>query len=181
MRVCLTACLLGLSAMGAVRPGIAQPPKAVKVNPDAEIKARLGRPAPEFKLKTVAGPEVNISELRGRPVIVNFWASWCPPCRKEMPLLIAAYQKYRDARLEVIAINLSDQERAKDIREFVAEFAMPFPVALDEKGKVWNRYGLIALPTTVFVGPDGLVRLVNSGPITEEILHRDLAAILSPP
>jgi thiol-disulfide isomerase/thioredoxin len=168
------------SALGVARPVLSQPPKAVSVKPDAEIGARLGQPAPDFKLKTLGGTEVSISELKGRPVVINFWASWCPPCRQEMPLLTAAYLAHRDTGLEVVAINLTDQEAAKDIRKFVTEFQMPFPVALDAKGKTWKRYGLLALPTTVFVGSDGTVRLVNSGPINGATLDRDLAQILPP-
>ena len=178
MRVWLSPLLFVVLCV--VRPAIAQAPKAVTVDPDAEIGARLGQPAPDFRLKTLAGPEVSISELKGRPVIINFWASWCPPCRLEMPLLIAAYQAHRDVGLEVVAINLTDQESAKDIRKFVAEFQMPFTIALDTKGKTWSRYGLIALPTTVFVGADGMVRVVNSGPINGVTLDRDLSQILPP-
>src|SRR5207245_9191782 len=82
------------------------------------------------------------------------------------------------ARREVRAINLTDQERMKDIRKFVAEFHMPFPVLLDEKGRVRRLYALIGVPTSVFIGSDGVVRVVNPGPITKETLERGLAAIL---
>jgi thiol-disulfide isomerase/thioredoxin len=181
MRVHSSGVRLVFAALCAARSAVAQPPKAVAVKPDAEIGARLGQPAPDFTLKTLAGTEVSLSSLKGRPVILNFWASWCPPCRVEMPLLMAAYRAHRDAGLEVVAINLTDQEAAKDIRKFVAEFQMPFAVALDTKGKTWGRYGLLALPTTVFVSSDGTVRLVNSGPINGQTLDRDLALILPPP
>src|ERR1043166_356504 len=181
MLVVRTGFLVLCVALGAMRPGLAQPPTKVEVSPAAEIGARIGAPAPDFRLKTLADTIVSLSALRGRPVVVNFWATWCPPCRQKMPLLINAYQSYRQAGLEVLAVNLTDQEYPKDIRRFVSEFAIPFPVALDAKGKTRGRYGLIALPTTVFIGSDGVVRLVNSGPINAALLEGGLGAILPPP
>lgn len=172
--------LLLVAAAWPLRPAFPQPPVKIDVAPDVEIGARLGQPPPDFKLKTLADTMVALSTLKGRPVVINFWASWCPPCRQEMPLLIAAYREYREQGLEVLAVNLTDQEYAKDIRKFVAEFAMPFPVALDKNGKVRGKYGLVALPTTVFVGSDGNVSVVNSGPINAAILARHLSAILTP-
>ena len=172
--------LLLLLAAWPLRPALPQAPTKIEVAPDAEIRARPGQPSPDFTLKSLADTMVALASLKGRPVVINFWASWCPPCRQEMPLLIAAYRAHREQGLEVLAVNLTDQEYAKDIRRFVAEFAMPFPVALDEKGKVRGKYGLIALPTTVFVGPDGNVRVVNSGPINAAVLARHLSAILPP-
>jgi peroxiredoxin len=95
-----------------------------------------------------------------------------------MPDIVAAYQAHRETGLEVLAINSTDQEGMKDVRKFVAEFSMPFPVLLDEKGRVRRLYALIGIPTSVFIGPDGVVRVVNPGPITKETLERGLAAIL---
>ena len=172
--------LLLLVAAWPLRSAFPQPPTKIDVAPDVAIRARLGQPSPDFKLKTLADTMIALSTLKGRPVVINFWASWCPPCRQEMPLLIAAYREHREQGLEVVAVHLTDQEYAKDIRSFAAEFALPFPVALDQKGKIRGKYGLIALPTTVFVGSDGTVRVVNSGPIDGAVLARHLSAILSP-
>ena len=179
MRADRMLCFLALATVLVTRPAIFQAQTKIDVKADAEIGAKLGQLSPDFTLKTVAGTTVTLSELKGHPVVINFWASWCPPCRVEMPLLVAAYQAHREAGLEVLAVNMTDQDGKKDMRKFVAEFAMPFQVALDEKGRIRKLYGLIAYPTTVFVGSDGIVRVVHSGPISGLTLDRNLAEILT--
>src|SRR5205814_8902835 len=146
--------------------------------PPLEAGNRPGLAAPEFTLKSLAGPEASLSDYKGRPALINFWASWCKPCRSEMPDIVAAYRAHQESGLEVLAINLTDQEGMKDIRKFVAEFQMPFPVLLDERGRVRRLYALIGVPTSVRIGSDGVVRVANHGRITKELLERVLAEIL---
>jgi peroxiredoxin len=138
----------------------------------------LGLPAADFTLKTLAGGTARLSDYQGRPLFLNFWASWCTPCRGEMSDIIAAYHAHKGQELQVLAINLTDQERMKDVRKFADEFQMPFPVLLDEEGEVRKRYALHGVPTSVFIDAQGIVRLVNPGPITNETIRRGLAAIL---
>ena len=138
----------------------------------------LGAPAPDFTLKTLAGETASLSDYKDRPVFLNFWASWCKPCRGEMKDIIAAYDAHKDQHLQVLAINLTDQERMKDVRQFRDDFQMPFPVLLDEQGKVRKSYALRGVPTSVFIDARGIVRLVNPGPITSETIQRGLAEIL---
>ncbi len=138
-----------------------------------------GDTAPALTLKTLAGSPDSLSGYKGHPVLINFWATWCVPCRDEMPRLVALYQKHQSAGLIILAIDLTEQEISKkNVQHFVTEFQMPFPVLLDEKGKVFRRYKLHGLPTSVFIGPDGVVRAVNPGPITEAALQQHLAEIL---
>ena len=138
----------------------------------------LGSPAPDFTLKTLAGETASLSDYTGRPVFLSFWASWCKPCRGEMKDIIAAYDAHKNQHLQVLAINLTDQERMKDVRQFRDDFPMPFPVLLDEKGKVRKSYALRGVPTSVFIDARGIVRLVNPGPITSVTIQRGLAEIL---
>jgi peroxiredoxin len=138
-----------------------------------------GDTAPAFSLKTLDGSPASLSDYTGHPVLINFWASWCKPCRGEMPFIIAAYRTHQQAGLEVLAIDLTDQEGSnKDIRKFQDEFQMPFPVLLDEKGKARKLYRLRGVPTSVFVGSDGVIRSVNPGPISEAVLRERLSEIL---
>jgi cytochrome c biogenesis protein CcmG, thiol:disulfide interchange protein DsbE len=139
---------------------------------------RPGAPAPDFTLKTLTGDTATFSDYNGHPLLLNFWASWCAPCRGEMSDIIAAYNAHKDQGLQVLAINLTDQEHMGDVRAFAHELQMPFPVLLDVKGKVRKRYALRGVPTSVFIDAQGVVRLVNPGPITRETIQRGLAEIL---
>ena len=140
--------------------------------------AEPGLPAPEFRLPLLQSGDAALSDYRGRPVVVNFWASWCEPCRTEMPDLISAHAAHRTSGLEVLAVNLTDQEVRRDVRVFVAELGMTFPVLLDERGRTRRQYELVLIPTTVFVDTAGVVRLLHSGPLTPAALARGLTLIL---
>jgi thiol-disulfide isomerase/thioredoxin len=163
MRVWTLLALVGMSSRHAAAQSIGVEP---------------GELAPPFALAGLDGGQVTLAEFRGRPVVINFWATWCRPCRVEMPMLIGAWQENRGPKLEIVAVNLSDQERRKDVRRFVEHLKLPFYVALDERGRVRERYGLVSLPTTVFVDSAGTVRGVHAGPLSEHNLADGLAAIL---
>ena len=138
-----------------------------------------GTPAPEIDLPTLEGGRVKLSALRGHPVVVTFWGTWCPPCREEFPELVAAHRKYREAGLEVLAVNQRDQElRTSDIQAFVKEFSVEFTVALDQRGRSRRTFRLIGLPTTVFVDAAGMIQQVHIGPINPNDLARGLSLIL---
>ena len=154
---------------------------ALMLLPEAAVaqEIRAGTAAPEIDLPTLQGRKVKLSSLRGHPVVVTFWGTWCPPCREEFPELVAAHRKYREAGLEVVAVNQRDQELGiKEVQAFVKEFAVEFTVALDQRGKSRRSFRLIALPTTVFVDTAGIIRFVHSGPISHVELTRGLGTIL---
>jgi len=138
----------------------------------------VGSRAPDFMLTTLAGDTAILSRYRGHPILLNFWASWCSPCRDEMRDLVAVYDTHKADGLIVLAIDMTDQERMKDVRKFVTQLQLTFPIVLDERGTTRDRYLLRGIPTSVFIDSGGVVRVFHRGPITTEALHRGLAMIL---
>jgi thiol-disulfide isomerase/thioredoxin len=135
--------------------------------------------APEIDLPTLAGDRVKLSALRGHPVVVTFWGTWCPPCREEFPELVAAQRQYRDAGLVVLGVNQSDQELStKAVQEFVNELRVDFTVALDARGRTRRSFRLVGLPTTVFIDAAGVMQVVHPGPISRAELGDALALIV---
>ena len=139
-----------------------------------------GRAAPDFLLQQLDGSPLRFSELQGRPVLVNFWATWCPPCRKEMPLLIETYDANKERGFVVVAVNL--QEGDGPVRRFAEEFGIDFPVVMDRTGQVaetWRVGGPIrGLPASYFVDEDGVIQDVYFGGMNEDVLRERLAKIL---
>jgi len=167
----LAAAILALATpTAAAAQVIARPSSAPTIVP--------GTAAPEIDLATLGGGHVRLSALRGHPVVVTFWGTWCPPCRVEFPGLVGAYHQYRDAGLEVLAVNQLDQElNTREVEAFVKEFGVDFTVALDPRGRSRRSFKLIALPTTVFIDSGGVIRTVHSGPIGAEALAAGIATI----
>ena len=120
------------------------------------------RAAPDFLLETLDGGTLRLSDLQGKAVLVNFWATWCQPCRSELPHLVAAYDRYRQEGLEIVAVNLQEDEDT--IAGFVEEFGMQFPVVIDRSGDVADKYRVIGIPTSYFIDRSGVVRSIYTGP-----------------
>jgi thiol-disulfide isomerase/thioredoxin len=118
-------------------------------------------PAPDFTLSRLDGPNLRLAEQRGQVVALNFWASWCGPCRVEMPHLNRLHDKYRDAGFTFLGINVDDDPQ-KAAAE-AAKLGIRFPVLLDSVKAVSKLYGLNAMPTTVLIDRDGRVRQVHPG------------------
>lgn len=124
----------------------------------------VGKSAPNFTLKTLEGKEISLSDLRGKVVLVNFWATWCPPCREEMPLFEEVYKKYKNRGFEILAI--STDTSADAVKEFVKEFKVSFPVLMDD-GKVSSSYGIQGLPTSFLIDREGKVIKIRLGKYRE--------------
>jgi peroxiredoxin len=160
----------GTSVYDARYGPVAMP--AELVPPGMSVEAAEGSLAPDFLLKTLDGGEIRLSDLRGKAVIVNLWATWCKPCKKEMPQFVAAYGRYQADGLEIIAVNV--QESPSIVQPFVDDFGIDFPVALDKRGKVSDKYRIIGLPTTYFIDRQGVIRNVFQGPFLEKLEGTDI-------
>lgn len=132
-----------------------------------------GAPAPNFGLQLDDGRVLTLADLRGRPVLLNFWASWCGPCRMEMPDIVNVANGNGD--LVVLAINA--HEGMDVIEPFAQEFNMTMPIVRDTKGEVMDAYAVRGLPASVFIRPDGTIYTIWSGLINENTLRQSLAVI----
>ncbi|MBI3941910.1 MAG: TlpA family protein disulfide reductase [Chloroflexi bacterium] len=147
---------------------------------------RAGFPAPDFTLDLLGdggaatGQAITLSHLRGQVVIVNLWASWCPPCRAEMPVLEKIYRSNKARGLEILAVNATNQDKEQTAAAFARSIGMTFPVLLDRTGEVSSRYLLRALPSTFFVDRRGIIReVVFGGPMNEALIQSKLETLLN--
>ena len=122
-----------------------------------QLNLKKGDKAPDFQLTTIDGEVVNLSDFYGEKVLLNFWATWCPPCRQEMPDMQTYHEDYDDA--VILAVNMTESERmVDDVEDFLDEFGITFAVLLDENTTVANLYTAHALPTSYFIDTEGIVR-----------------------
>ena len=139
--------------------------------------AEEGRAAPDFALRTLDGATIRLSDLRGRTVLLNFWATWCGPCRQEVPELVRAYSANKPKGLEIIAIDVKEPEA--QVRPFVEEFGMNFPVVIDTDGGVSTVYQVgTGLPVSVFIDGSGVIRTIKLGAMSENYLKTRLEALM---
>jgi cytochrome c biogenesis protein CcmG, thiol:disulfide interchange protein DsbE len=124
---------------------------------------KVGLTGPDFTLNTLEGGSVTLSSLRGHPVLINFWASWCVACRAEAPELQELYAEHKDHGLIILGVNTTQQDTVADARAYVSEFKLTIPIPMDEKGDVVKAYGVVGLPTSFFIDPRGVVRNVVIG------------------
>ena len=124
--------------------------------PQLEELPRIGFKAPGFELQGLDEEVYSLKRLNGKPVVINFWASWCGPCRLEAPELVRLYDKYND-RVEIYAVNLTSSDSIEGAKGFAEEFGFSFPVLLDLDGSVGNTYQVKAIPTTYFVNHKGII------------------------
>jgi cytochrome c biogenesis protein CcmG/thiol:disulfide interchange protein DsbE len=136
----------------------------------------MGDVAPAFALADLDGNPVRLADLRGRPVIVNFWASWCGPCRREFPLLTSAAAAHRGDDLAIVGIVFRDGAEAA--RGFMARMGATWPTAMDPREAVATRYGIVWPPDTFFIDRDGVVVQRQIGELSAADLERGLAQIL---
>jgi cytochrome c biogenesis protein CcmG/thiol:disulfide interchange protein DsbE len=168
----------GAALLGRDTPGSGAAPEATPTTqPSTAVQTYPpGTPAKALRLPGLDGPGVDLAALRGRPVVVNFWATWCEPCVREFPLLRAASAAHKADRLAVVGVLTRDNPGAA--REFVRAQRASWPVALDPEATTASAWGAVGLPHTWFVRPDGTLASHQLGELTRASLDRQLAEIL---
>ena len=139
----------------------------------------IGKQAPDFTLMTLDGTEVSLSQFRGQPVLINFWATWCLPCREEMPELVRSYESHKAEGLMILGVNLTYSDSLPDVETFASEFNITFPILLDKDGAVAERlYRIPGVPTSIFVTRDGTIERIQVGIMTARQTAQYVAEIL---
>lgn len=166
--------LFGGTLLGEKTVAFEQVPKlggetAVVQLPTGGGPIAVGDPAPAFTLDDLDGNSVTLADYAGKSVILNFWATWCAPCRIEMPELQKSFETHQDDGLTILALNQEEPDFA--VRQFFySEFDLTFTPLLDSEGTVSQIYGAVNLPTTVFINPEGQITAIHRGPVTAALV-----------
>ena len=167
------AVLLGLLGWAITKPVTTSSGGSNTVFSDFDLE---GREAPNFSLQGLDGGTVQLADSRGKVVMVDFWASWCPSCRQEAPHLVELYEEYRGRGVEFIGVAIWDFP--DDLNTYVEQFGLIYPNALDEKGTVAIEYGVVATPEKFFIDRDGNIVRKFVGPTSPELLRQQLDELL---
>ncbi len=144
--------------------------------PASQVASLLGRRSsapPVFSARTLDGGMFSLEGQRGKPVIVNFWATWCAPCRAELPAFEAVHRAHAGSDVVIVGVNVAEPQDV--VAKFVADMGLTFPIALDPSGEVGELYRVQGLPTTIFISPEGTIRdTVIGGPLTQSAIESKL-------
>lgn len=144
---------------------------------EVEEGLEVGTIPPDFELSTLDGKKLRLSDFHGKKVLLNFWASWCDPCKEEMPDLQSFYdEKAKNYNVEIVAVNLTHLEKGGNYKEkietFIEKYGLTFPVPLDEKGNVQKQYRVFAIPTSYIIGSNGVIQDKVIGPMDKKMLEQ---------
>jgi peroxiredoxin len=145
---------------------------------DSTSLPERGFAAPDFTLETPDGQTMALSKLQGQVVLINFWATWCPPCRAEMPAIQEVYEQYRDQGFIVLAVDLMETDA--QVTTFAGQLELTFPILMDRDGKVSDRYRVRSIPTTFFLDRSGVIQdIVIGGPMPRAVIESKVTALLA--
>ena len=166
-------------AAGILWTFVSRVPSAVGEPLSSSPNPREGFYAPDFTLDTLDGSTITLSDLRGKSVVINFWATWCLPCRAETPALENAFEQYQDSDVVILGVNLTNQDSVAAVEAFVQEFELTYPILLDRDGGIGYLYQVTGLPTTYFISREGIIRSVLvGGPMSETFIRSKIEALL---
>jgi peroxiredoxin len=143
------------------------------------VEPKIGFRAPDFALPTLTGETIRLSELAGRPVVISYWATWCIPCKKELPVLEQLSREYQSQGLVVVTVNAIEQDSRDEVQAMVGETSMTMPVLLDQGNQFASTYGALFFPTTIFVDASGVIRFIRLGDSSEADLRSKVKNLLA--
>ncbi len=182
----LVGFLIILLVMGAVEKNVEERQTTYRLNEGSAVDflptdegLAIGETAPNFELTTLDGKTVKLSDYKGKKVILNFWATWCPPCRAEMPDMQKYYEEQaQEDNVEILAVNLTTIDKGLDkINSFVEEFNLTFPIPMDTEGEIGDVYQAVTIPTSYIIDTEGRVQQKVVGPMNEEMMENFIAEI----
>lgn len=142
------------------------------INQDGQLSVQEGSPAPDFELTTLNGNTVKLSDYKGKKVILNFWASWCPPCVAEMPHMQQFYEDNKENDIEIVAVNLTSLDKGmSEIKKFVDENNLSFTIPLDKDGTIGIQYETFSIPTSYIIDSNGMIIKKIVGPMNEAMME----------
>jgi len=173
-RSALTA--IGIAAGGLILVGVLLL-AVTRTTAGSIVPARVGSTLSDFTLTDLFGKQVRLSDYAGRPVLVNAWATWCPPCRAEMPALHDFYQAHQAEGFTLLAVNAGESQ--SQVQSFIQQMGFTFPVLLDPNTSLLDALGIHSYPTSILVGRDGTIKTIHVGMLTVDQLQTEIAPLLS--
>ncbi|MGG1675093.1 thiol-disulfide oxidoreductase ResA [Neobacillus sp. NRS-1170] len=142
---------------------------------DNKLKVAVGETAPDFVLTDMQGNKHRLSDYRGQGVFLNFWGTWCPPCKKEMPYINNQYQQFKDKGVQVLSVDIQESELA--VNQFAEHYKLDFPIMIDTDKEVMTAYGIDPLPATFLIDKNGKVVKYNTGEMSENTVREFMEQI----
>lgn len=171
------AVFVALALLVLLLRNVAVPERTVSAQ-GADAAALASKPAPNFTLESLDGREISLADLKGKVVLLNFWATWCPPCVREIPRLVRVADKYRDQGLVVLGVNTTFQDDQAKVTQFVREQGITYPILLDVTGEVGQKYTSRLMPTTYIIDQAGKIVHTKVGEVDEQTLEEQVLALL---
>jgi len=169
----ITGLVLALTAAGIL---LMQKDSKNEFSSESSSEKKGNELAPDFTVLTISGGDFHLGDYKGRPVMINFFASWCLPCREEMPVIEKIAQQYESKGVVFLGIAVDDTK--EKMKEFIAKYQVTFPVGIDKTAEIQKSYGLYGIPTTYFIDKQGIINYSHSGSVTKELLQHELDKLL---